>query len=486
MLTTICLEGFTRPKYSKLMLSDPKVPIEMTVEQKENETGGDENEVIIKAEPPDTGYNVAMVTETTAKATLETENNTGSDQEENQQVLDAESGNFRLNKQSSKTTATSTQEHAVKGGDAAEKEKGDSLSPINPSTLNSNPVKLSPINTTPIKEASSKNKKDGSEEKTLKSRAQLDSLQRMVKVEVPVSVPEPVTKILKVGRKSGKKTPKAKSISATASYSDAPTQADVYIEGSDGIESRPLIVNVVGSQAASSETAEVREVSMGEQADLSGIDMDNTFWETIQNLDGTTREAEKGAQMLSLGLKRKGQDLEGNEAETSERSGGRRLRKRKKVNYTLLDGEGSREMMAPIQLKDVEHREVVKKQDYRSEYIVEQQELTTSKKQYFPPAASVPEGCNSRYANGIIAKTCVLTKSISDKQGNTWVETRTYPQRQTIYSGFASKRFQGQSGNTGKQEFVICHPKQPVVKGPFKWKSKTNRDIINRTRADLN
>lgn len=282
---------------------------------------------------------------------------------------------------------------------------------------------------------------------------------------------------------------------------EEPDSHEVYFDRDESHVNRSIEENdsqINDKEEDENESKEGRLAQSDETQDkeegTSTIDMDKTFWNTVKTLETPTksdilsdseRETSLDSQMLSLGMKRKSKQDSSSQVDSSEKSGGRRLRKKKKVNYSLMDGDYDESIdeelvQYPIeQCSSADDYFRMIKSDQGTIYVEEKEEKTNDK-QYFPPAAIVPEGCYSRYAQGIVANRRIVTKSTCDVKGNTWVETKICPERRTIFQngGKKTKRPEGE----GTATFYICHPTRPVVRGPFNHKQKKPR--INRESQD--
>lgn len=264
---------------------------------------------------------------------------------------------------------------------------------------------------------------------------------------------------------------------------------EVYYD-MDGQEDEGIQLKIQSYSGAVSKTwAEVDtnldEVNTENEAvDTSNIDMDKTFWNAVQNIESFSKSSSQksestqndmDSQMLSLGLKRTTNENETEDKASPENTSGRRLRKRKRVDYSQLDGNSSLDVDLPLNCSEgaEQYFRMVNK-NFNPRDIEVKEQIDILDKQYFPPAAIVPKGCNSRYAKGVVANTLMVTKSVSDKQGNTWVETKLAPKRKTIFQNHEGRKLPMEATSssivyrTKKPTIFVCHPTKPVINGPFK------------------
>ncbi|XP_045215830.2 uncharacterized protein LOC123566062 [Mercenaria mercenaria] len=210
-------------------------------------------------------------------------------------------------------------------------------------------------------------------------------------------------------------------------------------------------------------------------------------------------EAQKNEQMFSLGLTKKvDKNSSYKEENVTEKSGKRRLRARKKVDYNRISAEQSdldeSSDYDPLEVvvvkKKFKSHTPVKgrnlKIDSESLVTIDPQRITNlgTKKPsegsttiavrqdaknidydsdsgaegtaYFPPAGSVPHGVNSRYAQGTYMKVKYVTESIKDSRGNITVVTKPVPVR--------PRQFGIDERLMNRPAVYVCHPTAPVVK----------------------
>lgn len=189
-------------------------------------------------------------------------------------------------------------------------------------------------------------------------------------------------------------------------------------------------------------------------------------------------EAEKNEQMLFLGLtKTIDEDKRRLEEQSDPKANTRRLRSRKRVNYSKddsADWDDLEEVVSPSCKK------VAKKQkttavgeDVVNEVVTSKGKKTTypstvavkkgiadfddeeEDKMYFPPAGIVPEGTRSRYAQGSFMKTKFVTESIHDRAGNVTVISKRVPVR--------PRQFGIDERLKNRPAIYICHPTAPVI-----------------------
>ncbi|KAL4227981.1 hypothetical protein ACF0H5_013419 [Mactra antiquata] len=188
-------------------------------------------------------------------------------------------------------------------------------------------------------------------------------------------------------------------------------------------------------------------------------------------------DAEKNEQMLFLGLaKTIDEDKRKLEQKSNSSSTGRRLRTRKKVDY-------SKDSIDIESLEDVQSDSEPKKKKAKKETLVTpttvrgdfNDDLIPIRKRvnegslvksvvknchirgatYFPAAGTVPKGTKSAYATGSYLKTKFITESIEDKHGNVTVISKRVPVR--------PRQFGLDERLKNRPAVYICHPTAPVV-----------------------
>lgn len=195
-------------------------------------------------------------------------------------------------------------------------------------------------------------------------------------------------------------------------------------------------------------------------------------------------EARKNEQMLSLGLTKKSDKPKDEQAAAN--SGKRRLRKRKKVDYSSVHIEKD-DLDNSSDYDPLEEDQPTKKsrlvhankgtnlkidnsklvtlptsKSYsstiavRQDFDMEEVDDGVEHQVYFPPAGTVPVGVNSRYAHGNFLKVKYVTQSIKDRDGNVTVMTKRVPVRPRQFG--LDERLQN------RPSVYVCHPTAPIVK----------------------
>lgn len=217
-------------------------------------------------------------------------------------------------------------------------------------------------------------------------------------------------------------------------------------------------------------------------------------------------EAEKNEQMFNLGLAKKSDIKTNTGDESTEKSGKRRLRNRKKVDYSSIEKDDVDESSDYDPQDDLRPKKrfkshnaskgrnlkidsaslvtvgAQKKSDQEprnlpneSYYLTEKKTCSTTiavrqdqisndvmnkteaeETVYFPPAGSVPEGVNSQYAQGTYLKVKYVTETIKSADGNVTVISKRVPVR--------PRQFGLDERLKNRPAVYVCHPTAPVVK----------------------
>ncbi|XP_052795290.1 uncharacterized protein LOC128228172 [Mya arenaria] len=189
---------------------------------------------------------------------------------------------------------------------------------------------------------------------------------------------------------------------------------------------------------------------------------------------GDTEDQE--SQLFGLGLKKKGLESKTNNESPSKK--GMRLRERKKKPNQYLD-DVYNEYCVEYEGDEVSWENSLKQQKSKNLFVlpIAEKEETIHREAYFPPAAIVPMGCVSRYAQGIVAKQRVVTRTLTDKELRGFkVEKKVYPERKTIFQQFK---------HTGKQVFM-CDPVTKDAVPISQWKNQqdqTSEEIQSRQKS---